>query len=346
VSCGWLAVPNTRVELIGNDISRFVASAPAIDSQAGEYGQLTVSPLPQLTGQNTTGFWDSRNPGSPFHNVSDLSIFTIDVYRDDVLEYTGGIDTITPAGNGTTAAVTLRSALQKGMESGCIYVTADDDETPATAIRNILELYKVPIDSGSFGAAETILASFNVYCAVALVRPDLTVMDAVQQLAQMGVCALYAYGGKAYLDAYDGTVGTSIYTFSDSHVTPTTIWSRPQTEPARKAAVAGYSIGTTAGRVSFGTSTDTGLTIEAGPDSPIKLLSLNAGIYTGETWSLFMSQASQRIRFETSPAIARSLPLGATVTLDRTAESWSVEGRVVGITAGTGVSSTVIMESI
>src|SRR3990170_3988469 len=206
----------TTVTLGAIDISRFVINMPRVAEQTADYGQLLVMDMPVLIGENSRGFWDERNPASPFHGAA-VAETPINVSRDGIPIWSGLIQGIRSDGRARTAEVTLRSEIQRKLDSGCIYVSgtaANPADTPAGIARAICELYGIPIDSSSFGQSHGIYTVDNVLLSSTMITPETTIRDALQQLAQIGAARIFWSDGRMHFDVWTNTLTPPIAIFT------------------------------------------------------------------------------------------------------------------------------------
>jgi hypothetical protein len=314
----------TQVFLGTNDVSELITRVPLINLSSGQIGGLITNDLPALLGDNITGFWDTRNPRSPFFGVEDLSVFSIKVIVDDNTIFDGFIQGISADNRAKTAEITVKSILQTALESTLIAVTDDQindiyQQTPADAVAEIAADYLLPIDSASFGASNTVYNADNVYISLELIRPEMTMLDAFQQIANIGVARIYAVNGVLFFDAFQNKTGASpLETFSDDPATTGgALLEPPRSDSLEKETQTGYSIewaGTPA--ATFGDSEEQGVSIAAGMDAGIKITSLNAAIWVGERWLKYLAAGQQTITFRIPIEYGRVLPLGSIVRVD------------------------------
>ena len=306
------------------DISRFVSDIPPVIQSSGDFGQVVVNSIPSIQGQNFQNFWDMRSQNSPFYGASNLSDYEIDIQRDGDTTFKGNIKSINADNTSRTANIELRSALQKALERGCIYVSQKGMETPSGAIQNIANLYNIPIDAGSFGVANSIFNADLVYVNINLYEPSMSVMDIFQQIAEIGLLRLYGINGVLYCDTWFSDYAPSIYTFSDnsSNADGITIISHPVVQSNPRETINGYSIDTIVGLIEFGTVENQTKSISGGLDSPVQIMSLQAGVWIGEKWIEYMSTPFDTISFDVPASYGRTIPLGATVTIDYNSRDW------------------------
>ena len=314
-----------QVFMNDDDISEFVSAIPALVQQTGEIGQVIINDIPSITGQNRTGFWDAQSICSPFFGT-DPAKFEIRILQDGIQTYRGKIKNVKSDGVSRTAEVTLRSSIQEMLERGCIYVSPDGGETPADAVRNIASLYKIPINTASFGISAAIYNTDNALVQVVAIDPDASVLEIIQQIADIGVAKVYAMNGFLFYDVFRERTSVPLVQFSDNPTNPdgTTLFSHPVTEISEREKVFGYSIQTMQGPVTFGTDDQQGRSISAGADSPVRIPTLQAGVIFGDLSLEYLNKVQRRITFQVPKRIGRELPIDAAVSVEYTSRDWTI----------------------
>lgn len=314
-------MPNTyTVTLANQDITRYVTNIPSFVDSVGLYGQITVNQINSITGINANGFWDAENPASPFYHA-DPKGYQIEITKNGIPIFSGKILSISIAGR--TATVNLQSALTKAFESGCIYLS-EEIQTPAEAVRDICLLYEIPIETASFTASNAEYSDNNVWIEVFSPRPDQTVFQVLQAIAEIGVAALSVVKGKLRFDLYRRRDSPGIVTISDSkHQRDSKLLSIPAVTTIEKDRTVGYSIQTVQGIASLGSEIDQGKTISAGVESIVQIKTLSAGIWIGEKWIEYLNRPQNRVTFTTAAGIGRDLPLLSPIDIEYTGGGWN-----------------------
>lgn len=311
----------TTIRLGTIDISRYVAALPRLAEQTAEYGQLVVVDLPTMTGENSQGFWDSRNPASPFFGAS-LNEMPISAERGGIEVWSGLIQGIRSDDRVRTAEVTLRSTIQRKLDDGAIYVSGTDTNpanTPASIARRICELYGIPVDSGSFGRSHGIYSLDNALISALMITPELSVRDALQQIAQIGCARVYWDGVAMHFEVWETRTAPGIITFSDDPANPARLIVHPMVEPLEKQEAKGYSVQWLGGVADFGAGQ---LSISAGPDAPFTIRSLQGAVWFGELWLEYLQSQQKRITFGVSAAYGRALRLSYPVSIEYSGGGW------------------------
>lgn len=310
-----------KVYLNDIDISRYIIDIPTVVQTTGEYGQLVVNDIQSMTGNNLNGFWDVNNPASPFYGLNTFDNYMIIIELDDVPVFSGIIKTINADNNTRAAEVVLKSALQIALEHGCIYASTAA-ESPSQAILNICDLYKIQTDGGSFGFSNSIYDLNNIRIEIRAIDPFVSVVELIQQIADIGVAKIYSLNNILYYEVYQPKTSAPLTTFSDNPNGVISIYSHPISGWIEKDAVNGYSIETVAGNATLGLESQQGKTLSCGVDAPIRILDLNTAVWVGDLWVSYLNTAQKRIEFGVPADYGRLLPLGSTIILDYTLRGW------------------------
>ena len=313
-----------KVFLFTTDISKYVIDVDQVVVSTGEFGQLTANDITTMTGNSIKGFWDMNNPASPFYGAVTFEGYTVTIQIDDVVVFIGDILNLDADNATSIAAITLRSALQVFLETAMIY-ESEALESPSTAIRNIATEFGIAFDFGSFVAADSVYALNNVEIEVVMIEPFTKAIDLIQTILDIGVAKLYALNGVLFYEVYQPATQPSLFEFSDDHLGVITIFSHPISGNVQKDKVNGYAIEIvdTPGRVTFGFENQQSKQISAGADALVRIISVQTGVWVGETWLAYLNQPQQRIEFGVPTNYGKSLPLGSAVTIDYTQQGWN-----------------------
>lgn len=322
----------TAVFLGNDDISAHCMDVPLIVQNAGDIGQLYISDLPEITGENTKGFWDTHNPASPFFGVPSLAQFVIRVFLDNVETYTGTIQQIRADNGARTAAVTLRSTLQRALDRGCVFTSANPTN-PGNAARDICIKFGIPFDGDSFTLAAGIygLAGLTIY--VELSDPNYTVLQGLQELAMIGTARIYAVNGILFFDPDRERLSMPIVTITDSHynLAGITLDSHPTVEVVEKEQAGGYSVEWVGGIEASGGETDQARTVSGGNDAAFRILTQAGARTIGERWLTYLNRPQERITVMTRAEIGKWFSLGYAVKIEYEQGGW--EGTVIDLVA-------------
>lgn len=317
--------PLKQVYLSGIDISNYVADFSVIPQQVGEYGQVTINSLQSLTGINQDGFWDSLNPASPFYGVVNLNAFELVVTLEGVTIFSGEIISIVADNQTRTADVIVRDALQQKMEHGCEYAS-EAPESPALAIANICDLYLIPFDNASFGRANALYSADSVVVSCYLLRPDLTTIEVIQMLCELGCARVWSQEGTLYIDVYrDDRDVSPVVIIQDDVATyrTATLWQAPMVTPIEKEKTTGYAITWVGGETTFGPDSASRKSINGGNDQPIRVQTLQSAIWIGEKWLSYLSAPQKRVEVVTDAQIGRALALLYPIEIEYTRGNWA-----------------------
>ena len=306
-----------KVYLFGEDISRYVTEIPAIIQNKADYGQLIINDIPSLTGENSKGFWDISNSSSPFFGAPRLTHYKIEIEQDGEITYTGYIQSIIIENQTRTATVNLQSTLQQLLDKKIIYESAASS-TPSAIVAEICELYQILYDTTSFGISNSIYTLDEVYICANFTNPEISILDAFQQIAQLGIASIYSINGIVFFDVVSENSTPSIYEFTDDHDDQdgVSILNAPLIENMEKSYTTGYSVEWAGTPIAtLGLETDRGISISAGVDQNIKILSLQAAVWIGETWMDYVQKQQRRITFQTKSRLGKNLSLGYPVSI-------------------------------
>jgi hypothetical protein len=309
-----------QVLLLENDIGDFVSQVPGVELNAGEFGQVVTAPIPSITGNNVTGFWDTQNQASPFFGAMSLDGYQIQIINDGQITFTGSILNINADYESLTANVNLRSDFQTALESGCIYVSPLEGETPSQAAANILTLYDIPVDAGSFAAATSIYSDDNVLIRIQSLLPDQTILGVLQLIADVGVARISLSAGVVRYDVYNPDLDTeSLYTFSNDVRNPdgcTILEPSPNTEDLQKDLTQGYTVewaGTPT--ADFGADTARKKTVSGPSDGVLQIMNFQAAVWIGERWLAYLQRPQRRVTVTVPVEIAKQLDVGYPVSI-------------------------------
>lgn len=333
-----------QVFLFDNDISDYVITLPNITLQAPNYGQLLISDYPVIVGNNIDGFWDKKNSASPFKGSNDLQGYRVQIKQNGVTVFTGSIQQIQANNDSKTAQITLRSDVQKALEKGIIFASSVQ-KSPSETVVDICNLYNIPVDSSSFGYSSSIYAVDNVLISALWIDPGVTVLEAIQQIAEIGCARVFLFNDVLYFQVYEEKTSAAIYEFSES-LTQGNLWSNPQVTSIQKEKATGYSITWTGEPVAtFGDDSGQFKSITAGYDSPIRIESLQAAVWIGEKWLSYLNRDQEQITFQTDIEIGSVIPLLSPVSVEY--EGWSdIETvDIIGIDNGSNLFSVITGET-
>lgn len=319
-----------QVIMAGVDVSQYVLSVTDVVPEAGDYGQVLSTTIPQLTG--LAELFDPGNPESPFYGMLDVRDMPIQILNRGVQTFSGSVLSLTTDGAGRSVAVALRTEIQRTLEGGLIYISPED-QTPAAAFRAICDVYGIAYNVDSINRAEAVYGPNNVYVRVRNPLPDMTILDGFQRLCEIGVARIYGLDGELYMDAWsDNSADTgSLLTVSDALAADYPLLSRPSSERLNKQKMDGYVV-EWIGDVEGSNTRLSGSnmrTISGSQDQPVRIQTRKAAVWIGEQWLAYLNRAQDRITFKIPVDVARSIPLNAPLTLSYS--QWGAD-RIVDIT--------------
>jgi hypothetical protein len=312
------------------NINEYTIEIPSITESAGDYGQLTVTEFPQVRGLNSTQFWDVTFQASPFYNASNYNTFKIRVENDGIDVFEGVIQNIDSDNESKIANVTLKSKIQKALEQKIIFAS-DGFVTPATVVREICSLYEIEINENTFRQSESIYNIDNVFISV-FFKGEITVLEALQRIAQVGVARIYVNEQKINFEVYKIKNAAPIFTASDliTNEDEVTLYSHIKTERVEKEPIEGYRIeyangGAGPNAAVFGTEAQQSFTLDGSYASEIRIYSLQAAIWIGDTWIDYMKRTQQRVSFKVGAEFGKTLKLNYAIQIVYRGQSFIVD---------------------
>ena len=311
---------NLTVLLNDEDITQFISGNPLIPQMVGDYGQLTINDLPSMTGINTSFFWDPLNQQSPFYQAQDLTQNRIKLVRNSLTIYDGFIQQINIAAD-RTSEIILRSFLQEALEQGVIYVS-DVPETPTDIVERIASLYEIPIDYISFGAANRVYSQNKILFMSFMDLAELSILEAMQNVAEMAMGRVYVQNNLLKYDVYFDRTAQPVFEITDDPAKTATMYGTPLVSPMEKEKVSGWSIEWVGGLAQEGTIRQA-KTIQAGPDDPIQIMTLQSAVYLGDLWLQYLNTPQNRVTVAIPAPFGESLSLNNPVRVEQTLTNWS-----------------------
>ncbi len=303
------------VRLLGNEITDKIVEIPALPQTQGDYGQLTINDIPSIKADNRYGYFDRSSSQSPFYGENDLSKFSIEIEIDGEVVWTGGVQSIKPDNASKTSEIFLRSELQAALAKGIVYASLEED-TPANIVAEICSLYKIPIDTSSFSRSNAVYSENSVTFS-AFFRGETTVLDAINQVAEFGVAAIFNNKNKLHFELYQERTVAPIITFSDKESGQVRVWSHPDANPLEKETIEGYRIETTTRfTATRGTDSQQGKSLNGTMSSPVRITSLQSAVWIGDLWFDYLNKPQERIRFDIPAELGKSMSLGFPITLE------------------------------
>lgn len=326
----------TTISLLGNNINRYCAGLPKLPIATGEFGQVSMSSLPSLTGLNERGFWDQQNAASPFYGATSLTGFSLAIDQDGVTVLSGALQTIIADYTSKTAQVTVRGSMQAALERGCIYVSANP-ATPSTIVRELCEEYGIATDPGSFAACEAVFADANVSLYARFLAPDTSVLNAIEQVCQMTCSRVWAVNDVVFMDVYQTKTTSPLTTFTNRRAggQPCTIWSPggPTVTDLTKEPCEGFYVewADTTNPASQGSDVAARKTISGRSDAALTITDFDTAVWIGGTWFDYLNRPQRQIAFGIPPWYGRQLALGYPVAIDFTRWNDPVTIDITGI---------------
>ncbi len=301
--------------LDGNDISQYVNSIPPIVKNAGTYGQLIINDIQEFKGINTKRFWDLAAEESPFYNAKSLDVFAIEIIVDGVTTFAGKILNIDSDSTTKVATISLRSDLQTALEKGIVYVSTPAD-TPSNIVKDICNLYGIATDDRSFSRSNTEYLANSVQVS-AFFRGETKLLGAFEQIAELGIARIYNVNQKIYFDVYREKTNDPVITFSSESAGEVNLYTMVGNKLLEKDQIQGYSIewigGAGGSLVTLGDETQRGITITAGYDNPVRIMTLQTAVWIGRKWFAYLNKVQKKISIRVPENVGKSLSIDDTV---------------------------------
>ncbi len=315
------------VKLLGQDVSKYIVSIPAISYQQSDFGQIAINDITSLVGDNRGGFWDIFNPASPFYNATDYTQYPLEIFNDGVSVFNGTIQSLEADYTARTSIVNVKSQLQIALERGTVYASIARD-TPANIVKEICTFYNITYDASSFAAANNIYTLNNVLLS-ALFQGNSTIMAAIQALAEFGVARIYNNRNILFMDAYNIPTANPIQTFSNAAAGVCTLFSNPKFQPIEKQKITGYNIkwiGTTGNDAAVRGNTQTqGKTLTGDWSSPVRIMTGATAVWIGEQYYAYLNRLQSRISFGIPINYGKVLELGYPIGLNYKGRSYTMD---------------------
>lgn len=190
-----------KVFIGGYDVSDFIISIPELIESKNDIGQLSITENIVIVEDNSSGIWYLDNYKSFLYN-KDITTLKCVIYNDDNIEFEGlllSVDT-----NKSTSNITIKSKMYDLLNQNTVFIS--DVDTPAVVTMDILDFYGFDIDMSSFQKSHTIHTAYSLECQVICLPSNyanITLIDVLQNLANIGVASLYFSNNKFYYKAYD-----------------------------------------------------------------------------------------------------------------------------------------------
>jgi hypothetical protein len=332
------------VKLNDIDISKYVMSVSSIEQNAGDYGQITSVDFPDLTGENTTGFWDTTNQASPFFGNVELSKNRIEIINDGVSIFNGVLLAINSDDQSRTAAVTIKSDIQRKLEKDIIFAS-DDVSTPSAMVENICNLYGIETNPTSFSRSQSVYTQNNIVTS-AFFQGETTILNAIQQIAEIGVARAYIYNQKLNFDVFRERNAPSSFLVTDvpRSTNSITLKSNVETENQQKEPKQGYRIEYVGGEgplaATLGSEEQQEFAISAGSSNSVRINNLVSAIWLGDKWIEYFNKAQQVYTFEVPVEYGKVLQINDPISIEFRGRS-EILIDIIGINNTKKVTSTI-----
>ena len=277
------------VWLSGNEITKFITNIPTIPKTKGERGQLTINETITLTGDNSKSMWNRSNTKSILYG-KDINDFEVKIYNNDILDFKGNINNV--VSNNSTAEIECRSELYKLMQMKALYISTN--KTPAELCKDVLIYYGMPINGASFERSIDVHKYYSLTAQINInLQQDtnMSVLDLVQQLADIGCARLYYANNMFYYEAYDSTYTPPV----SVSLTITDLQSAPRTYSYEQEKIERYQITTITNVVTGGDINSDAILKQMyySSDSPIRIIT--GAHYIGSSYLELSAQEKEVI---------------------------------------------------
>lgn len=315
VSEGLLMSTPKVVIFDNNDVTQYCEAIDGLQRNVPEPGQLIQNEFSNLRGINRS-FWDFITEGN--------FLVPIEITQNGKVSFKGEITNASITSGGID--LSLRSEINKLLELGCIY-QSDTPETPVSIIRNILRLYNVAFDSGSFQDTEQYYQADRVFMSGNYIEVGRTIIEVIQEIAAASLISIYFINGQVALySAYNALLENRIITLE---IPSFRILSPPIFARVEKSDQLDYDVTTTQGPVITGSETTRGFSITADNSSTTRIHSVAAGAAIGELYRSYNKVPQQSVSFQIVKEIAFDLNLNNWVRFSYRNRNY--EGRIIGL---------------
>jgi len=326
----------------GIDISQYCLNIDTVKYEVGEYGQLFTVDTYKITLNNIQGIFDPASKNSPFYGTENYNNHFIEVYVNGSLITEGYVYQIDADDSTKTSIITITPTNVLKLDNACIYASVQE-YTPSVIVREICELYKIPVDQASFFGSNAIYEKDNIQ-VTAYFDGEMSIKEALQSIAEIGCARIYMYKGKLYYQVYktyDSDIAY-LYQFNDdSRNGQVNIWSQPTAGSINKQKINGYTIKyiDVIGNdqtLTFNTEADSNKSLSGANTDAVRIVGLQSATWIGETWLEYLSFTQKRVSFKCNANIGKSLDLYNIVEFNYNGNSNIY--RVVGISTAELVS--------
>jgi len=321
-----------EITVDGIDVTKFTQSIPSLAFSTGDYGDFSTIGSVSIEGDNTNQFWNTLNSNSILYN-RDYKNWMVNITEltTNTLVWQGRISDVEITGDGKTASITLSSRMQEFLDINVgLYVY--ELATPAEIAADMLTLWGVPYDNASFEKSKSIQAAGGVFITASVsYEHNLTLINALKMLADIGVARMYTWKNKTYYTAYDFLADEP----DTVQVPLSEIWKIDSVNSQRLYEVAGYNIKTVSATISDGdTSSESNLkTLDLSAGKPFQLHGLTGADHIGvsymhlasKLYSTVSIKVSKSIGFVFRPGIKILLPANNIIDTDMAFEILSID---------------------
>ena len=318
-----------KVFLAGNEITRWVLDLPTLPNQKPEWGQIPSLPQLSIAVRSDDRAFDVVHPAS-FLYQKRLDTLTMRVEQFDQVIWSGFLLNVNVDLKAKRTTLVGESILQQKINR-----SARIDSTfltPAEAARRLLLLHNVPVDTTSFGKADSILD--DIPCRVR-VNPSIlewlgTLGDLLLLLASAGIGRFYLLGSGAIgFDSYrlDETP-TIAATIDDDDIMQWPTISEDAMEPMN-----GFTVNHAFGGVSSA-GNESISTRDFTAEHAVTMYDDASALYTGSQWVELSNRVYNRLDIAIRKTFGLFLTLQSFIRINSTALAIDRSAEIIGIDDG------------
>ena len=297
-----------KVFMLGYDITQFIIEISSIPISKADIGQLSISENIKIKADNKSNFWNIKSKYSPLYSKH-LENIKIEIYDDEKLIVNANILDISI--NNDYADVTLKNEINTIMDTICIYIS--EIVSPAEITEKLLIHYGFKCDNASFSMSKKIHEYNGVKVCITLngVNTDMSVLNVIQQLANIGVARIYFCNNKFYYEAYNNISEN----MSEIYIEKKNIIKTIEIKSINNKEYDKYQIVTVSGTYTGGNTNSINpiKTLDYSISNPIKIYS--GAHYIGESYLNISKNNKYNISFAVSKNIGNIISLNTKIRI-------------------------------
>jgi hypothetical protein len=185
------------------DITEYIIQFPDLNFSRGDYGEFPTLGNLNIQLDNTKHFFNPLHRQSLFYG-EDWQSWRVNIYdKADTKIWSGKLDSLSFDTNGKQATLNAKARITEFLDK-IIPFYSIENKTPAWITKDLLTLYGIPYSEYSFNKSENLQEdagmTINAYIAY---DQNLSLYDALKQLADIGIARLFIYQDKLYYETYN-----------------------------------------------------------------------------------------------------------------------------------------------